>query len=158
MGFHGHEQGYLYFFFTLLYVVSRTPWTGDQPVARLLPTQRTTQTQNKPAQTFMPRVGFKATISAFERAKRVHASDRAATVIGWNWKIVVRFSVPAWHIQSVPKASHTGRTHVTILVLSQLFIDAHSIRYYSLIMISANSLYIQSTSLMWECTCSLYTV
>jgi hypothetical protein len=31
----------------LLYTVGRTPWTGDQPVARPLPTYRTTQTQNK---------------------------------------------------------------------------------------------------------------
>jgi hypothetical protein len=30
----------------------------------------------------MPRVGFEPTIPAFERAKTVHASDRAATVIG----------------------------------------------------------------------------
>jgi hypothetical protein len=30
----------------------------------------------------MPWVGFKPTISAFERAKKVHALDRAATVIG----------------------------------------------------------------------------
>jgi hypothetical protein len=30
----------------------------------------------------MPRVGFEATIPAFERAKTVHALDRAATVIG----------------------------------------------------------------------------
>jgi hypothetical protein len=30
----------------------------------------------------MPRVGFERTIPAFERAKTVHALDRAATVIG----------------------------------------------------------------------------
>jgi hypothetical protein len=30
----------------------------------------------------MPRVGFEPTIPAFERAKTVHALDRAATVIG----------------------------------------------------------------------------
>jgi hypothetical protein len=30
----------------------------------------------------MPRVGFESTISVFERAKTVHASDSAATVIG----------------------------------------------------------------------------
>jgi hypothetical protein len=30
----------------------------------------------------MPRVGFEPTIPAFERAKTVHASDRAATVMG----------------------------------------------------------------------------
>jgi hypothetical protein len=33
-------------FRTLLYTVGRTPWTSDQPVARPLPTHRTTQTQN----------------------------------------------------------------------------------------------------------------
>jgi hypothetical protein len=31
----------------------------------------------------MPEVGFKHTISVFERAKRVHALDREATVIGF---------------------------------------------------------------------------
>jgi hypothetical protein len=30
----------------------------------------------------MPRVGFEPTIPVFERAKTVHASDRATTVIG----------------------------------------------------------------------------
>jgi hypothetical protein len=34
-------------FCNLFYTVGRTPWTGDQPVARPLPTYRTTQTQNK---------------------------------------------------------------------------------------------------------------
>jgi hypothetical protein len=33
-------------------------------------------------QTSMPRVGFEPTIPAFERAKTVHALDRAVTVIG----------------------------------------------------------------------------
>jgi hypothetical protein len=35
------------FTFSNLYAVGRTPWMGDQPVARPLATQRTTQTQNK---------------------------------------------------------------------------------------------------------------
>jgi hypothetical protein len=30
----------------------------------------------------MPQVGFESTIPAFERAKTIHALDRAATVIG----------------------------------------------------------------------------
>jgi hypothetical protein len=66
------------------YTVGRTPWTGDQPVARPLPTHRTTQTQNKRTQTSMPRVRFEPTIPVFERAKTVHPLDRAATVIGSN--------------------------------------------------------------------------
>jgi hypothetical protein len=35
------------FSFVILYTVCRTPWAGDQSVARPLPTHRTTQTQNK---------------------------------------------------------------------------------------------------------------
>jgi hypothetical protein len=32
----------------------------------------------------MPRLGFEPTIAVFERAKTVHASDRAATVVGFS--------------------------------------------------------------------------
>jgi hypothetical protein len=64
------------------YTVGRTPWTGDQPVARPLPAHRTVQTQNKRTQTSIPQVVFGPTIPVFERAKTVHAVDRAATVIG----------------------------------------------------------------------------
>jgi hypothetical protein len=35
------------------YTIGRTPWTGDQPVARPLPTHRTTRKQNKRTQTSM---------------------------------------------------------------------------------------------------------
>jgi hypothetical protein len=70
------------FQFLNLYTVGRTPWTGDQPVARPLPAHRTTQTQHKRTQTSMPRVWFEPTIPVFERAKTVHAlGRRAATVI-----------------------------------------------------------------------------
>jgi hypothetical protein len=36
-----------FFSFLILYTVGRTPWTSDQPVARPIPTYRTTETQNK---------------------------------------------------------------------------------------------------------------
>jgi hypothetical protein len=36
-----------FFSFLILYTDARTPWTRDQPVARPLPTHRSTQTQNK---------------------------------------------------------------------------------------------------------------
>jgi hypothetical protein len=65
-----------------IYTVGRTPLTGNQPVARPLPTHRTAQSQNKRIQTSMYRVGFEPTIPEFERTKRVPAVDRAATVIG----------------------------------------------------------------------------
>jgi hypothetical protein len=71
-----------FFSFLIRYSVGRNPWTGDQPVARPLPTHRTTQTQNKRIQTSIPRVGFEPRIPVFERAKIVHALDRAVTVIG----------------------------------------------------------------------------
>jgi hypothetical protein len=35
------------FIFLILYTFCRTPWTGDQPVTRPLPTHRTTLTHNK---------------------------------------------------------------------------------------------------------------
>jgi hypothetical protein len=69
------------FHFLNLYTVGMTPWTGDQPVAGLY-LYRTIQTQHKRTQTSMLRLGFEPTIPVFERAKTVHALDRAATVIG----------------------------------------------------------------------------
>jgi hypothetical protein len=65
------------FRFVILYRVSRTPWTGDQPITKLLPTHRTTQTPNKRTQTAMLSVGFKPTTTVFEWAKPVHALDCA---------------------------------------------------------------------------------
>jgi hypothetical protein len=70
----------------------RTPWTGGQPVARPLPIHRTIQTQNKRTQTSMPGVGFEPTIPAFERAKTVHALDRAAT--GRLRMVCIRDTIP----------------------------------------------------------------
>jgi hypothetical protein len=68
--------------FQCLNPIHRTPWTGDQPVARPLPPHRTAQTQNRRIETFMPQVVFKPTIPMLERAKTVHASDREAIVTG----------------------------------------------------------------------------
>jgi hypothetical protein len=75
------------FHFLNPYTVGRTPWTGDQPVARALPTHRTTQTRNKRTQTSIPRVGFEPTIPVFERAKTVRALERSATVISLRNKL-----------------------------------------------------------------------
>jgi hypothetical protein len=71
-----------FFSFLILYTVVRTPWTGDQPVARLLPTHRTKQTRNKRTQTSVPWVVFEPTIPACKLANKVYALDHAATVIG----------------------------------------------------------------------------
>jgi hypothetical protein len=71
-----------FFSFFIFYTVGRTPWTGDQPVARPLPAHRRIQKHNKRKLTSMPEVVFEPTIPVFERAKTAHALDRAATVIG----------------------------------------------------------------------------
>jgi hypothetical protein len=73
---------------------SGNPSTGDQPVARPLPTHRT-QKQNKRKQTTMPRVEFEPMTPVLERAKMVHALDRAASVIGlctiiWDYIVIMR--------------------------------------------------------------------
>jgi hypothetical protein len=64
---------------------------------------RTTQTQNKRRQTSMPLVGFELTIPVFERAKTIHALNRAATVIGmliyqYFESMSEKFSVDEIHI------------------------------------------------------------
>jgi hypothetical protein len=65
------------------YTDGRTPWIGDQPVARTLPTHKTTKTSNKSTHRHpCLRVRIEPMISAFERAKIFHALDFAATVIG----------------------------------------------------------------------------
>jgi hypothetical protein len=71
-----------FFSFLIFYTEGRTPWMGDKPIARPLPTHMTAQTQNKRTQKSMPQVGFEPTIPVFERAKAVHDLGRAATVIG----------------------------------------------------------------------------
>jgi hypothetical protein len=39
--------------FLELHTVGMTPWTGDQPVGRLIPVHRTAQRQKKRTETFM---------------------------------------------------------------------------------------------------------
>jgi hypothetical protein len=71
------------FFSSLIfYTAGRNSWTGVQPVARPLPSQRAAWAQNKRTQTFMLQVGFEPTIPVFGRAKTVHYLDGAVTVIG----------------------------------------------------------------------------
>jgi hypothetical protein len=70
-----------FFSFLILYAVGRTPLTGDQPVARPLPTLDNIR-QNKRTQRSRPWAGFEPMIPVFVRAKTIHALDRAATAIG----------------------------------------------------------------------------
>jgi hypothetical protein len=92
------------FQFLNVHTVGGNPWTGDQPVARPLLTYKTTRTQNKRTQIqiSMPRVGFEFTIPAFEGAKSVHASDRAAIAIG---RATLRREIKSYHL-----FLHTGWT------------------------------------------------
>jgi hypothetical protein len=73
------------FQFLIFYRVGRTTWTGGSARRKAATwTHRTAQTHSKRIQTSMPQVGFEPTIPVFERAKTVHALDRAANVIGRN--------------------------------------------------------------------------
>jgi hypothetical protein len=63
------------FQFLDLYTVGRTPWMGDQPIARPLPTHRINAQRHPCLESdSKPR-------SQHSRAKTVHALDRTATVI-----------------------------------------------------------------------------
>jgi hypothetical protein len=93
------------FSFLILYTVCRTPWEGDEPVARPQPTHRTAQTQNMRTETSIPRVGFEPTTPAFERAKTIHVLDRAASVIGRNISYfeenilqIRQISITVWYV------------------------------------------------------------
>jgi hypothetical protein len=67
--------------------VGRTPWTGNQPVARQLPTQDNINTEQ--TQTDIHALsGIQPTIPAFEQTKTVHVLDHMATVIG-KWIITI---------------------------------------------------------------------
>jgi hypothetical protein len=68
-----------FFIYLIFYTVGRTPRTGDQPVARPLPTA---ETQNRLTQTSMLQVVFEPTIPVLERAKIIHTLYRAAIAIG----------------------------------------------------------------------------
>jgi hypothetical protein len=95
-------------FFSLLfffYTVGRTPWTEDQPVATPLPAHRTTQTQNRRTQTFMPRVGFELTTPVFEREKTVYILGRAPTVI------VIHTFIPIKNLKGTCNASFALKLH-----------------------------------------------
>jgi hypothetical protein len=75
--------------FLNLHTVVRTPWTRDQPVSWQLPTLRITWTLNLHTQTSMPRVGFEPMSPVLERAKTVHALDRAAAMTGLRSMLIV---------------------------------------------------------------------
>jgi hypothetical protein len=71
-----------FFSFLILYTVSRLLGWGISPSQGRYVHAEQHKTQNKRTQTSMPRVGFELTTPVFERAKTVHALERAATAIG----------------------------------------------------------------------------
>jgi hypothetical protein len=118
-------------FRNLCYKGGRTPWTGDQPVARPLPTHRTTQTQNTCTQTSMPWVGFEPTIPSFERAKTVHALDGAATVIGLSDIQLIEFRKGARykHVWPKPNQNLESPNRLNVLVSRLLPVIPWSTRW-----------------------------
>jgi hypothetical protein len=70
-----------FFSFLILYTVGRTPWTGDQPVAGLLPAH-TGQQKHRINHTDIHASSEIRTHDPSVRANKVHALDRATTVTG----------------------------------------------------------------------------
>jgi hypothetical protein len=70
-------------FHNLFYTDGRTSWTRDQPVARPLPTQRATQTQNK-RNTDIHEFEWDSNPRSQRSSERItfHSLDQTATVIG----------------------------------------------------------------------------
>jgi hypothetical protein len=93
---------------------------GIRPSQGPLPPHRTTETQNKGTQTSMPWVGLEPTIRAFERAKTVHASHRAATAIGVQytriWRRVQSASWTAPQKQEIHLPQKDTETLLTIAI------------------------------------------
>jgi hypothetical protein len=79
MALQPFEPGRFYSF-SILYTVGRTPWTGNQPVGRPLYLHKEQHKHRINAHRHQC-LGWNS-IPVFERAKTVHALDRAATVIG----------------------------------------------------------------------------
>jgi hypothetical protein len=77
-------------FRNLSYTDGRTPWMSDQPVARPLPTCRTTRTQNKRTQTQSCLEWDLNARSQRSSEQRFHALGRSATVIG-NFVIIISY-------------------------------------------------------------------
>jgi hypothetical protein len=65
----------------IYWTVGRTPWTGDRPDARPLPTHRTTQGRKTRAHIHASS-GIRTQIPVFERPKTVRASDLSAIGTG----------------------------------------------------------------------------
>jgi hypothetical protein len=70
----------------------------------------------------MPSVGFEPTIPVFERAKTVHASDRAATVIGtFNYSHIKKYT------GHFPLGGVLSRIFfITVMILYQSNVFSHS--------------------------------
>jgi hypothetical protein len=76
--------GLFFSFVIFFYTVGRTPWTSDQPVARPLPTRRTTQTQNTRKQYRHPCLEWDSnprSQSSSERTQFMPQTTHAVTVI-----------------------------------------------------------------------------
>jgi hypothetical protein len=87
--------------FLIMHTVGKSPWTGEQPVAKPLTTYRPTQTQNKRTKTSMPCVRFDPMIPAFKWAKTVHSLDLAVTVIAGSQNYTIVKNVSALRITGI---------------------------------------------------------
>jgi hypothetical protein len=81
----------------ILYTVSRTPWTGDQSLARPLPTQSNIDTEEMQTDIHVSR-GTKYMTPVFEWAQTFRALDRAFIVIVTKLLFKQFLSIPYYFI------------------------------------------------------------
>jgi hypothetical protein len=76
----------------------RTPWTGDQPVARPLPKHRTTQTQNK--RIYIPNIHTLCEIWTHDPGSRASEDSTCFRPLGYRdqhermWQAVIQRELP----------------------------------------------------------------
>jgi hypothetical protein len=114
----------LFHFRNHFFTDGRTPWTSYQPVARRLRKHRTTQTQNKGIHT--PDIhalsGIRThDLPASEKAKTVHALDRAAPVTG---KYIYIYIYIYTHTHTHTYFAHAWPTHHSSVTSYAIFLQS----------------------------------
>jgi hypothetical protein len=105
--------------FMKLRTFGTTPWTGDQPDVRPLPTQD--RTIQKTRTHILPRAGSEPAIPVFERSKTVLALDRATTGTSTSMKYVNKLSFTNINTSSGKETTWVQlRRNETLITLSIL--------------------------------------
>jgi hypothetical protein len=111
----------LCFSFVILYTVGRTPWTGDQPVTRPLPTHRTVQTKNKRTQTSNASSGIRTHVPSVRADEDSSCLSGGATVIRFSNILRTLISFLSENSEISLRTCHAHRFTVSYLLVCFLF-------------------------------------